>query len=144
MARGLEKHVLDGVNARPLAGSGCGSFCRGPLNWIRGWGLTMGSIPAAAECGDAAPDDIPVSCFRTNCRFSFSVPLRMSSQKLLFKRTTDDRRILSTTSLTLFDDLLSMFVLSAAQVLLQWSGGRFPRAAANPSVVSNAGCVVGA
>ena len=47
MARGLEKRVLDGVNARPLAGSGCGSFCRGPLHWIRGWGLPMGSIPAA-------------------------------------------------------------------------------------------------
>ncbi len=49
MPRGLEKHVLDGVNARPLVGSGCGSFCRGPLNWIRGWGLPMGSIPAAAH-----------------------------------------------------------------------------------------------
>ena len=49
VARGLEKRVLDGVNARPLAGSGCGSFCRGPLHWIRGWGLPMGSIPAAAH-----------------------------------------------------------------------------------------------
>jgi hypothetical protein len=49
MATGLEKRVLDGVNTRPLAGSGCGSFCRGPLHWIRGWGLSMGSIPGAAH-----------------------------------------------------------------------------------------------
>ena len=47
MARGLEKRVLDGVNARPWCG--CGSFCRGPLHWIRGWGLPMGSIPAVAH-----------------------------------------------------------------------------------------------
>jgi hypothetical protein len=46
--------------------------------------------------------------------------------------------------LTLFDVLLSMFVLPAAQVLLQSSGGRAPRAAAKPSAASNAGCVVGA
>ncbi len=49
MTGGLEKRVLDGVNARPLAGAGCGSFCRGPLHWIRGWGLPMGSIPVAAH-----------------------------------------------------------------------------------------------
>jgi hypothetical protein len=41
------KRVLDGVNERPLAGSGCGSFCRGPMHWIPSWGLPMGSIPAA-------------------------------------------------------------------------------------------------
>ncbi len=49
MARGLEKRVLDVVNARPLAGAGCGSFCRGPLHWIHGWGLPMGSIPPEAH-----------------------------------------------------------------------------------------------
>ena len=42
MSRGLEIRVLDGVNVRSLAGSGCESFCRGPLYWICGWGLSMG------------------------------------------------------------------------------------------------------
>ncbi len=49
MARGLEKRVLDDVNEWPLTGSGCGSFWRGPLHWIHGWGLPMGSIPTAAH-----------------------------------------------------------------------------------------------
>ena len=50
----------------------------------------------------------------------------------------------------LFDSLrshfviCSMMVLSAAQVLLQSSAGRAPRAVAKASVASNAGCVVGA
>jgi hypothetical protein len=46
-------------------------------------------------------------------------------QKLLLKRTTAGRRILSTTSLTLFDVLLSMIVLPAAHVLHQSSGGNW-------------------
>jgi hypothetical protein len=46
--------------------------------------------------------------------------------------------------LTLFDVLLIMIVLPAAQVLHQSSAGRAPRAAAKPSASSNAGCVVGA
>ncbi len=62
---------------------------------------------------------IAASCLKTNCRFSFSVPLRASSQKLLLKRTTAGRRILSTTSLTLFEVLLSMIVLPAAHILHQ-------------------------
>ncbi len=41
--------VLEAVYYRSLTSSGCGSFCRGPLHWIRGWGLPMGSIPAAAH-----------------------------------------------------------------------------------------------
>jgi hypothetical protein len=55
------------------------------------------------------------------------VPLRASSEKLLLKnllleklllkRTTAGRRILSTASLTLFEVLLSMIVLPAAQVM---------------------------
>ena len=42
VTRGLEMRVLDGVNARSFTGSGCGSFSRGPLHWIRGWGLAYG------------------------------------------------------------------------------------------------------
>ena len=85
-----------------------------------------------------------VSCLKTKWCFSFSVPLRSSSQKLLLKRTTTGSPTLSTTSLTLFDVLLSMIVLSASQVLLQSSGGRAPRAAAKQSEAnSNAGCVLG-
>ena len=83
-----------------------------------------------------------VSCLRTKWRFSFSVPLRASSQKLLLKRTTAGRRILSTTSLTLFEVLLSMIVLPAAQVLHQSSAGMASRAAAKgASAASKAGCV---
>jgi hypothetical protein len=63
---------------------------------------------------------IAVSCLKTNWRVTFSVPLRQaSSQKLLLKRTTAGGRNLSTASLTLFDVLLSMIVLPAAQVLHQ-------------------------
>jgi hypothetical protein len=43
--------------------------------------------------------------------------LRGSFQKLLLKRTTAGRSILSTTSLTLFEVLLSMLVLQAGHVL---------------------------
>jgi hypothetical protein len=49
MTRGLEMFVLDDDNTRSLPGSGCGSFHRGPLNWIHGWGLSMGSIPGSAH-----------------------------------------------------------------------------------------------
>ena len=37
--------VLEGSNTRSISGSGCESFCRGPLHWVRGWGLTMGCVP---------------------------------------------------------------------------------------------------
>ena len=47
-ARGLEIRVLDGVNPWSIGGFGCGSFCRGQLIWIRGWGLAMGSIPGTS------------------------------------------------------------------------------------------------
>jgi hypothetical protein len=49
---------------------------------------------------------------------------------------------LSTTTLTLFDVLLSMIVLPAVQVLLQSSGGRAPRAAAKASAASSVCLVV--
>jgi hypothetical protein len=74
------------------------------------------------ECADAAPAVINGSSLKTNWRFSATVPLRASHQKLLLKRTTAGRRILSTTSLALFEVLLSMIVLAAAQVLHQSSG----------------------
>jgi len=45
--------------------------------------------------------------------------LRALSKKVLLKRTMAGRRILSTIYLTLFEVLLSMIVLPAAQVLLQ-------------------------
>jgi hypothetical protein len=83
-----------------------------------------------------------VICLKTNCSFSAAVPLRASSQKLLLKRTAAGRRTLSTTSLTLFDVLLSMIVLPAGQVPHQSSGEMAPRAAAKASAASNAGCVV--
>jgi hypothetical protein len=94
---------------------------------------------AQFECGQAAPAVIAVSCLKANWRFSFSVPLWVSSQKLLLKQTTAGRRILSTISLTLFDVLLSMIVLPAAQVLHQSSRGKAPRAAAAKSTASNRG-----
>jgi hypothetical protein len=49
MAGGLEMCVLDVVNVRSFPGSGCGSFYRGPLHWIHGWGLSMGSIPGVTH-----------------------------------------------------------------------------------------------
>jgi hypothetical protein len=49
MTRGLEIRVLDVVNVRSLAGSGCESFYRGPLHWMHGWGLSMGSIPGTSH-----------------------------------------------------------------------------------------------
>jgi hypothetical protein len=48
---------------------------------------------------------------------------------------------LSTTSVTLFEVLLSMIVQPAAQVLRKSSAGMASRAAANTSAASNAGCV---
>ena len=87
-------------------------------------------------------DVINVSCLIADCSFSASVPLRALPQKLLLKRTTADRRILSTTSLTLFEVLLSMIVLPAAQVLHQSSAGMASRAAAKgASAASSNGCV---
>jgi hypothetical protein len=72
---------------------------------------------------------------KTNFSFALSVPLRASLQKLLLKKTTAGRRILSTNSFTLFEVILSMMLLSAAHVLLfmrkisHSSGGMDPRAA---------------
>jgi hypothetical protein len=91
------------------------------------------------ECGNAALDVAAVSCIITNCSFLFSGrAMRASPQKLLLKRTTAGRRVLSTTSLTLFDVLLSVIVLPAAQVLHrrreEWLQQRALAA-------SNAGCV---
>jgi hypothetical protein len=68
---------------------------------------------------------IAASCLKTNSSFASSVPLRESSQKLQVNRTTD-RSILSTTTLTLFEVLVSMIVLPAAQVLHQSSTERLP------------------
>jgi hypothetical protein len=87
---------------------------------------------------------INVSCLITNCSFSAAVRLRTSAQKkLLRKRTTADRRILSTISLTPFEVLLSMIVLPAAQVLHQSSEGMASRAAAKgASAASSNGCVI--
>ena len=59
---------------------------------------------------------VNLGCLITNGSFSASVPLRASPQKHLLKRTTAGRRMLSTTSLTLFEVLLSIIVLPAAQV----------------------------
>jgi hypothetical protein len=73
--------------------------------------------------------------------FAFSVPFRASAQKLLLKRTPAGTRILSTTSVTLFEVHLSMIVQPAAQVPRQSSAGMASRAAANTSAASNAGCI---
>ncbi len=44
--RARNTRVLDDVNTRSCAGSGCGSFCRGPLDWIPDgdclWDLSLG------------------------------------------------------------------------------------------------------
>ena len=72
-----------------------------------------------------------------NSSFASRVPLRASSQKLLLKRTTAGRRILSTASLTFFEVYLSMIVLPAAQVLHQSSAGTAPRAATKASAATN-------
>jgi hypothetical protein len=77
----------------------------------------------------------------TICNFSASVPFRESSQKLLLMRTTVDRRILSTTSLTLFEVLLSMIVLTTDQVLHQPSVGMVSRPVAKSSASSLYGCL---
>ena len=86
------------------------------------------------ECDDVQPAFIAASCLQTNSSFVSVVPLRASSQRLLFQRTTEGGHILSTASLTLFDVLLSMIVLQAAQVLHQSSAGTASRAAAKASV----------
>jgi hypothetical protein len=93
------------------------------------------------ECAIAAPACHQCKLPQTNCSFSASVPLRVSSQKLLLKRTMAGRRILSTTSLTLFEVLLSMIVLPAAQVLHQSSAGMASRAVAKASAASSNGRV---
>ena len=79
-----------------------------------------------------------LSCLMMNLSFSAAVPLWVSSQKLLLKRTTADMHILSTTSLTLFDVNLSMTVLPVDQVLHKSSGGMTPWAAAKASAESDA------
>ena len=61
------------------------------------------------------------SCLRTNWCLPFSVSLWEYSQKILLKRTTTDRIILSTTPLTLFEVLLNMTDLPVSQVLHQSS-----------------------
>jgi hypothetical protein len=82
---------------------------------------------------------IAVSCLKTNWRFFFFEPLRASSQKLLLKRTTAGRRALSTTSLTLFEAILSMIVLSAGRHAgRQSSDGMAARAAQKASAASDA------
>ena len=58
----------------------------------------------------------------------------MHPQNVVLKRTTAGRSILSTCSFTLFEVLLSMIVLQAAQVLRQLSGGIASRAAAQGPV----------
>jgi hypothetical protein len=66
------------------------------------------------------------SHYRCLKKFSFSevVPLWVLSQNLLFEWSTTDRLILSTTSLTLFEVLLNMIVLSTSQVQYQSSETR--------------------
>ncbi len=59
-----------------------------------------------------------------NCWLSVAVPVWVSSQKVLLKCSTSGRRILSTTSLTLFEVLPSMSVLTAVHVLNQSSTGK--------------------
>jgi hypothetical protein len=49
MTRGIEIRVLDDVNTRSFPGSGCESFCRDQIHWIRRWGLSMGSIPGSCH-----------------------------------------------------------------------------------------------
>ena len=49
MTRGLEIRVHEEANVWSIIGSGCESFCRGPRHWIRGWGLSMGSVPGTAH-----------------------------------------------------------------------------------------------
>jgi hypothetical protein len=49
MTGGLEMCVLDGVNEWSITGSGCGSFCMGPLYWIHELGLFLGPIPGAVH-----------------------------------------------------------------------------------------------
>ena len=83
------------------------------------------------------------SCLITWFLFVDIVPLRASSQKLLLKRATAGRRILSTCSLTLFEVLLSAIVLPAAQVWRQSSEGMPSGAAAKASGAINGACCVG-
>ena len=45
VARGLEIRVPDGAGTRSLLGFGWESFTWVPCTWVRGWGLTMESIP---------------------------------------------------------------------------------------------------
>ncbi len=70
--------------------------------------------------------------------------MRASPETLVIKRTTTDRRILSTCCFTLLEILLSMIVLPAAQVLPQSSAGIDSRAAGKDSVESSLpGCGAG-
>ena len=80
-----------------------------------------------------------VSCLNTNCCFLVAVPLSLSSKKLILQRTTAGGRTLSTNSLTLFEVILSMMVLSAAQVLPQSSAGTAVRAAVKGASAASSG-----
>ncbi len=44
MTRGFEMCSLDDVNTCSLPGSGCVSFSRGQVHWIRGWEGTVHGI----------------------------------------------------------------------------------------------------
>ena len=68
------------------------------------------------------------------CSFSAALPLLASHQKLLLKRTTVGKRMLSTTTLTLFEAFLSMIVLPAAEVLHQSLAGVTPFGMILPSL----------
>ncbi len=61
----LEMHVLDGVNARSLAGFWVGVLCMGPMHWIRGWGLAYGIYPggSALVMGDLMGRRFWVGCW---------------------------------------------------------------------------------
>jgi hypothetical protein len=49
--------VLDGVNAQSLAGSGCGSFYRGPLHWKHAYLNPMPDPRISPQRGFAAGGD---------------------------------------------------------------------------------------
>jgi hypothetical protein len=49
VARGLEIRTLDGVSTSWIAGFGCESLCRGPLNLDSRWGLPRESILGSAH-----------------------------------------------------------------------------------------------
>ncbi len=102
----------------------CKTLCPGWCNHIATENLR--SRWASVGQGTPASHVNVMICLRTNCNFSTDVSLYMLFQKLLFKRSTADSRILSTTYLTLFTVLLSIIVQplkccsSRQQEWLQW------------------------